>query len=253
MSSEGLSVERLLALYPDHAAAAASTCWKRRGEYKRGACARLGRGIRPRHEPGCFAKSRPDPPPEPNQSGRPGDWPLRLHLWCSVVLATTTAFAQTAMPGHALYGWKLGSEIVWRTVSADQVSVDLSLAERRTDEITTVVRRSREPWQGTRRIPRGPGSARSRKGSAECRTDRQCPGSAPTEACRRRASRTASWTNWCTAKATRSPDRSSHSDIAVPDSTHEPGRRHNAVRPGSLCQLRAHRKRQRKEARCPNW
>jgi hypothetical protein len=54
-------------------------------------------------------------------------------------LATGTAFAQAALPGQALYPWKLSSEHIWRAVSSDQVAVDLSLAHRRVDEMRTLV------------------------------------------------------------------------------------------------------------------
>ena len=113
--------------------------------------------------------------------------------------------SQTAMPGHTLYDWKLGSEIIWRAVSADQVSVDLSLAERRTDEITTVSEdagnlgkartNSTRSWIDSKpkRIRRMPNRS-------------TMPWKLTNRPCRRRASRTASWTRWCTAKATRSPD-----------------------------------------------
>ena len=49
-----------------------------------------------------------------------------------------TAFAQAALPGQTLYNWKLSTERAWRATSADQVSFDLTLADRRTDELLTV-------------------------------------------------------------------------------------------------------------------
>lgn len=66
-----------------------------------------------------------------------------------VLLVSTTAFAQGALPGQALYEWKLASEQVWRRVSADRVGVDLALADRRATELTIVVSN-----------PRGEGRAR---------------------------------------------------------------------------------------------
>ena len=56
------------------------------------------------------------------------------------MLASTTAVAQNSLPGEPLYGWKLSSEHVWRTVATDRVSVDLTLADRRATELTKVVR-----------------------------------------------------------------------------------------------------------------
>lgn len=51
-----------------------------------------------------------------------------------VVFASTTAFAQYALPGNLLYGWKRASENVWRAVSPDLLYTDLALADRRLHE-----------------------------------------------------------------------------------------------------------------------
>ncbi len=53
-------------------------------------------------------------------------------------LVTGTAYAQRALPGEALYHWKLTSEHVWRSVSPDPLGVDLGLANRRVDEMVAV-------------------------------------------------------------------------------------------------------------------
>jgi hypothetical protein len=62
-------------------------------------------------------------------------------------LASGTAFAQTALPGDALYTWKLTSEHVWRLTSNDQLGVDITLSQRRLNELVVVsgdqVRRAR--------------------------------------------------------------------------------------------------------------
>ena len=49
-------------------------------------------------------------------------------------LATGTAYAQAAMPGDAMYGWKRASEQVWQTLAPHSVTMDIMLAERRLDE-----------------------------------------------------------------------------------------------------------------------
>jgi hypothetical protein len=54
------------------------------------------------------------------------------------LLVTGTAYAQSTLPGDALYGWKLASEDAWRAVSADPVETDLVIAERRVNELTVV-------------------------------------------------------------------------------------------------------------------
>jgi hypothetical protein len=53
-------------------------------------------------------------------------------------LATGTSFAQSALPGDQLYNWKLTSENVWRMTSNDQLGVDLTLSNRRVQEIVVV-------------------------------------------------------------------------------------------------------------------
>ncbi len=55
-----------------------------------------------------------------------------------IFVLTGTAFAQSALPGEPLYGWKLSSEQAWRAVASDRVGVDLSLAGRRADELEAV-------------------------------------------------------------------------------------------------------------------
>jgi hypothetical protein len=63
---------------------------------------------------------------------------MAIALLAMVMLASTTAVAQNALPGEPLYGWKLNSENVWWTVATDRVSVDLTLADRRATELTKV-------------------------------------------------------------------------------------------------------------------
>lgn len=55
-----------------------------------------------------------------------------------LVLGTITVLAQTALPGDALYRWKVGSEQVWRAVHLDPFQTDLLLADRRASELTSV-------------------------------------------------------------------------------------------------------------------
>lgn len=55
-----------------------------------------------------------------------------------LVLGTITVLAQTALPGDALYRWKVGSEQVWRAVHLDPLETDLLLTDRRASELTSV-------------------------------------------------------------------------------------------------------------------
>ena len=62
-------------------------------------------------------------------------------------LSSGTAFAQRALPGDPLYRWKLTTEYVWRMTSNDQLGVDLTLSDRRANELVVVsgdeIRRAR--------------------------------------------------------------------------------------------------------------
>ena len=53
-------------------------------------------------------------------------------------LAAGTALAQGALPGDALYRWKLTSEQAWRAASSDTLEVDLALLGCRADELVAV-------------------------------------------------------------------------------------------------------------------
>jgi hypothetical protein len=61
-----------------------------------------------------------------------------LAVLALVFLMTGTAFAQSALPGQFLYAWKLSSERVWRAVAPNPMAVDLTLANRRVDEMVAV-------------------------------------------------------------------------------------------------------------------
>lgn len=66
---------------------------------------------------------------------------MAIAVLALVMLASTTAVAQASLPGEPLYGWKLGSESVWRVVATDRVDVDLTLVDRRATELTIVAQR----------------------------------------------------------------------------------------------------------------
>lgn len=54
------------------------------------------------------------------------------------LLASGTAYAQSALPGDPLYDWKLASERAWRAVSPDPVAADIKIANRRITELNEV-------------------------------------------------------------------------------------------------------------------
>jgi len=79
----------------------------------------------------------------------PAFWRLTITL-VTIILAfvvTGTVFAQRALPGDTFYGWKLRSESAWRVVSPDRLGTDLTLSNRRVNELVALsgdeVRRTR--------------------------------------------------------------------------------------------------------------
>jgi hypothetical protein len=63
-------------------------------------------------------------------------------------LTAATTIAQTALPGDALYSWKLSSERVWRAVHPDPLNADLALTDRRVNELAQVMGRPDAETQG---------------------------------------------------------------------------------------------------------
>lgn len=67
-------------------------------------------------------------------------WRLTITL-VSMLLAfivSGTVFAQSALPGDVFYDWKLGSENAWRMVSPDRLGTDLTLSNRRINELVAL-------------------------------------------------------------------------------------------------------------------
>lgn len=67
-------------------------------------------------------------------------WRLTITL-VSMLLAfivSGTVFAQSALPGDIFYDWKLGSENAWRIVSPDRLGTDLTLSNRRVNEVVAL-------------------------------------------------------------------------------------------------------------------
>ena len=139
MRTEGYSVEQCLARYPVQAAQLKPLLES---------AERLGRAraVMPSAAFRANTRMRLIEQAEARQPRRPvalrPAWQFAIlsALLALVMIASTTAVAQNALPGEPLYGWKLGSEDVWRTVATDRVGVDLTLAERRTTELTRVSR-----------------------------------------------------------------------------------------------------------------
>lgn len=59
---------------------------------------------------------------------------LSFAMIMAAFLATGTVYAQSAMPGESMYGWKRTSEQVWQALAPHSTTADIMLAERRLDE-----------------------------------------------------------------------------------------------------------------------
>ncbi len=80
----------------------------------------------------------------PRRRGTPSLLSLQLLGGIAVVLVVLmlagTAYAQNALPGEPVfYEWKIVSEKAWRALAPNPVAVDVSIANRRADELTAVV------------------------------------------------------------------------------------------------------------------
>jgi hypothetical protein len=63
---------------------------------------------------------------------------LGMGLALIALAVSTTALAQSALPGGTLYPWKLSSEQAWHMVAPDPAGVDIIRADRRVDEALAV-------------------------------------------------------------------------------------------------------------------
>lgn len=130
------NIDECLARYPEHAVELKPLLQ---------AATRLARGREVMPDPSFKARARTQLNVYMQQNPQrkrisPVMWRFAISLTAVLLLfvASGTAFAQTALPGDALYNWKLSSEHVWRLTSTDQLSVDLTLSNRRVNEIVSV-------------------------------------------------------------------------------------------------------------------
>lgn len=63
---------------------------------------------------------------------------LNVTVLVVAVVMVSTAFAQAALPGEALYSWKLASEGVWQTVTIDPLGTELRISNRRINEYVAI-------------------------------------------------------------------------------------------------------------------
>jgi len=129
-------IDECLALYPEQAAEL---------EPLLKAATRLSRGREVVPDPAYKARTRAKLSIYMQQNPQrkrvsPIFWRVAIGVMTMLIafLATGTSFAQSALPGDQLYDWKLTSENVWRMTSSDQLGVDLTLSNRRVQEIVVV-------------------------------------------------------------------------------------------------------------------
>ncbi len=130
------SIDECLARYPEHAAQLKPLL---------DAATKLARGrevlpdpsyrMRARSQLNVFMQQNPQ-----RKRVSPVFWRVAVGFATMVMLfiASGTAFAQQALPGDALYNWKLTSEHLWRFTSSDQVGYDIALSNRRMNELLVV-------------------------------------------------------------------------------------------------------------------
>jgi Tol biopolymer transport system component len=70
--------------------------------------------------------------------GRAFNLALSIAAILLLFLMTGTVLAQMALPGDGLYGWRLASERVWRTLHPNPVTANITLAERHARDLTRV-------------------------------------------------------------------------------------------------------------------
>ena len=130
------NVEECLALYPEQAAQL---------EPLLKAATKLSRGREVIPDPAYKARARAQLSIYMQQNPQrkrvsPLFWRFAIGIATMLLafLATGTSFAQSALPGDQLYDWKLTSENVWRMASNDQLGVDITLSNRRVNELVVV-------------------------------------------------------------------------------------------------------------------
>jgi len=130
------SIDECLARYPEHAAELKPLLT---------AATRLARGREVMPDPAYKTRARTQLNVYMQQHPQrkrvsPAFWRFAVGIVTVLLLfvASGTAFAQRALPGDALYNWKLTSEHVWRLTSSDQLSVDITLSNRRVNELVVV-------------------------------------------------------------------------------------------------------------------
>lgn len=132
----GSSIEECLARYPEHAAQlqpllSAATRLARAREVVPSPSYRM----RARSQLNVYMQHNPQ-----RKRVSPVLWRFSVAFVTVLMLflASGTAFAQQAVPGDAFYDWKLTSEHLWRLTSRDPLGVDLTLSNRRMDELLRV-------------------------------------------------------------------------------------------------------------------
>ena len=130
------SIDECLARYPEHAAQLQPLLL---------AATKLARGREVMPDPSYKMRARSQLNVYMQQNPQrkrvsPVFWRFSIAFVTAVMLflASGTAFAQQALPGDALYNWKLTSEHLWRYTSRDQVGYDIALSDRRMHELLVV-------------------------------------------------------------------------------------------------------------------
>ncbi len=141
------TLEECLARYPEHGPELrrllAAAAWVEQG---RAAQPSSLFKARTRTELAAYAHAHPRQPvstgsPWPGlyaSLGRMFNFASGLAAIALLVVMTGTVLAQMARPGDAMYGWRVASERVWRSLHPNPFIADLTLARRHAEDLTLV-------------------------------------------------------------------------------------------------------------------
>jgi hypothetical protein len=137
MEQGGVNVEECLRRYPKHAAQLEpillTSVYLARGRE-----ARLSPAFKARVRTRLIQQMRAHPRSSPRSNVLFMRLTVSLTFVMLALLTAGTVYAQRALPGESFYAWKLASENIWRMVSPDPIGADLTIAERRLEELIAV-------------------------------------------------------------------------------------------------------------------
>jgi hypothetical protein len=131
----GASAEEVLARHPEHAAQL-TPLLRTASRLERGREVRPSEAAKARVRSKLSNHMKAHPRHAPRGASNFQRFAISFAVLVLAFFVTGTAFAQGALPGDTLYGWKRTSERIWQAVSPDALGTDLALAQRRAYEVS---------------------------------------------------------------------------------------------------------------------